>query len=90
MSVRERIAQVAHDKWATMSDLLRSIMINERMSDSLKDIWLKTYKILFFGMFYIAFLLKKWAIRSENQPFSEVQFSLLTLCISLEDSLLIH
>ena len=33
----ERMAQVAHDKWATVSDTLRSLMINERMSDSLKN-----------------------------------------------------
>ena len=32
---REQIAQVAHDKWATASDLLRSLMINERMNESL-------------------------------------------------------
>ena len=36
MSHCERFAQVAHDKWATMSDLLMSLMINEQMSDSLK------------------------------------------------------
>ena len=28
----ERIAQVAHDKWATVSDLLRSLMINKRFA----------------------------------------------------------
>ena len=39
MSNRERIAaQVAHEKWATMSDSLRSLMINEKMSDLLKKI----------------------------------------------------
>ena len=32
MSDCERIAQVAHDKWANVSNLLRSLMINERMS----------------------------------------------------------
>ena len=31
----EQITQVAHDKWATMSDSLRSLMINERMRESL-------------------------------------------------------
>ena len=37
----ERIAQVAHDKWTTVSDSLRSLMINEQMSDLLKKCWLK-------------------------------------------------
>ena len=41
MSNCEQIAQVAYDIWATVSDSLRSLMINERMSDSLKKIWLK-------------------------------------------------
>ena len=36
MSNHERIAQVAQDKWVIVSILLRSLMINERMSDSLK------------------------------------------------------
>ena len=38
MSDYERIAQVAHvahDKWATVGDLLRSLRINEQMSKSL-------------------------------------------------------
>ena len=35
MSDCERIAQVAHVKNVTMSDSLRSLMINERMSESL-------------------------------------------------------
>ena len=32
----ERMAHFAHQKWATMSDSLRSLRGNERMSDSLK------------------------------------------------------
>ena len=56
MSERERIVQAAHDKWATMSDSLKLLMINERMSDSLKKFRLKKSKILFFSMFYIGFL----------------------------------
>ena len=32
---------------------------NERMSDSLKKIWLKKSKILFFSMFYIRFFYLK-------------------------------
>ena len=35
MSNHERITQVAQDKWATLSDLLRSLRGNERMSDLL-------------------------------------------------------
>ena len=35
MSNSEQIAQVAHDKWVTVSDSLRLLMINERMSESL-------------------------------------------------------
>ena len=55
----DRIAQIAHDKWATVSNLLRWLMINEQMSDSLKKLWLKKSKILFFSMFYICLLFKK-------------------------------
>ena len=36
MSEREQITQVALDKWATISDSLRSLRGNEQMSDSLK------------------------------------------------------
>ena len=53
MSDCERIAQVAQAKWATVSDSLRSLMINEQMSNSLKKICLTKSKILFFNMFYI-------------------------------------
>ena len=55
-SDRERIAQVAHYKWATVSNLLRSLMINERISDLLKTIWLKPY---FLVCFIYVFLFKK-------------------------------
>ena len=44
MSNPERIAQVAQDKWATLSNSLRLLRENERMSDSLKKIWLKNLK----------------------------------------------
>ena len=47
-SDREQIAQVAHDKWATMSTLLRLLMINEQMSYSLKTFWLKSYFLVCF------------------------------------------
>ena len=53
MSDHEQIAQVAHDKWATVSDSLRSLMINERKNDSLKKICPKKSKILLFSMFSI-------------------------------------
>ena len=36
MSDCERFAQIAQDKWATVSESLRSLMINEQMSNSLK------------------------------------------------------
>ena len=43
MSESERIAQVAQDKWATVSNLLRSLRGNERMSASQKNFfWLKS------------------------------------------------
>ena len=37
MSDLEQIAQVAQDKWAALSDSLRSLRENERMSVSLKN-----------------------------------------------------
>ena len=45
MSDPEQIAQVAQDKWATLSDSLRSLRGNEWMSDSQKKFWLKKSKI---------------------------------------------
>ena len=47
MSDFERFAQIAQDKWATVSESLRSLRGNERMSDLLKKFWLKKSKILF-------------------------------------------
>ena len=55
MSDREQIAQGSQDKWATVSNSLRSLMINKRMSDWLKN--LKSYVLV--PMFYIRFLFKK-------------------------------
>ena len=79
MSDCERIAQIAQDKWATVSESLRSLKTNERpwairsgrseemsdvskslisltknerMSDSLKKIWLKKSKILFYYVLF--------------------------------------
>ena len=49
------IAQVAQDKRATMSNSLRSLRGNEQMSNSLKKIWLKKSKILFFLNFFSMF-----------------------------------
>ena len=43
MSTSERIAQVAQEKWAAVSNLLRLLMINEQMSNSLKKNWLQLY-----------------------------------------------
>ena len=39
-------------------------MINERMSDSLKKVWLKKSKILFLSMFYMGFFIL------ENEQFA--------------------
>ena len=73
MSDCELIAQVAHDKWAIVSDLLRSLRSNEQMSESLglskllislfrsqkMSYSLKKFeKIIFFNVFYSFFLLK--------------------------------
>ena len=52
----EQIAQVAHQKWATMNNSLRSLTKNERMSESL--IFLSESLIR-------SFFDKNWAIRSE-------------------------
>ena len=71
MSDREQIAKVAHDKWATVSDSLRSLMINERMSDPLKKFWLQKSKILFFSMFYIGY------IGLKNKKIEQVNHSLI-------------
>ena len=49
-------ARIALDKWATVSDSLRLIMIIERMSNLLKTIWLKLY---FSVRFIYVFLYKK-------------------------------
>ena len=66
MSDCERIAQVAHDKWATVSDSLMSLTKNEQMSDLLNNIWQKKSKIFFFPMFYIRF----YIFKSERFPHS--------------------
>ena len=42
-----------------MSDSLRSLKVNEQMSDSLKKFWLNKFKFLFFSMFYKGFFIKK-------------------------------
>ena len=61
MSNCEQFAQITRDKWATVSESLRSLMINEQMSDSLKIFWLKSY---FYNVLYTYFYFKKWAIHS--------------------------
>ena len=55
MSDCEQIAQVAQDKLGTVSDLLRSLRGNERMSDSLKKMLAKKSKILFLVCFIYDF-----------------------------------
>ena len=47
MSDCELFAQIAQDKWATMSDLLRSLRGNERMRYLLKKIFAKNLKSCF-------------------------------------------
>ena len=59
MSNREQLAQVAQDKWATVSKLLRSLMINEGMSDSLEKFSKKNLKSYFLVCFIYVFLFKK-------------------------------
>ena len=59
MSNCEQIAQVAQGKWATVSKLLRSLMINDQMSNSLKKFWLKKSKILFLVCFILFFFCLK-------------------------------
>ena len=64
MSDCERMAQVAQEKSATMSDLLRLLRGNEHMSDSLKKYWIKKSKILFqYVLSTIKKNLKKFANR---------------------------
>ena len=74
MSNREWIPQVANDKWATVSSLLRLLMIDERMSKLLffseqiahllfcsqktSDALNKIWLKCFFGIFYVGFLKK--------------------------------
>ena len=52
----EQFAQIAKDKWATVSESLRSHKTNEQFA---QQIWLKKSKIFFFSMFYMRFLYKK-------------------------------
>ena len=58
MSNNKRFAQVAHQKWGTMSESLRSLTTNEWMSESL--VYLSKSLLR-------SFFRKKRAIRSENQ-----------------------
>ena len=73
----EQIAQVAHQKWATMSKSLRSLTKNEQMSKLL--VFLSKWLIR-------SFFCKKRAIRSENQwansqPCSELSFWPLNISV---------
>ena len=92
MSDCERIAKVAHDKWTNMSDSLRSLRTNERISESL-GFFLANCSFLFrsqkinnllkkirknrFLHFFWSFFLKKQKIRSFL--LSEVSESLRSL-----------
>ena len=55
----EGIAQVAHDKWATVSSFLSLLTKNEQMSDELNKFWLKSQKSYFLVCFTYVFLFKK-------------------------------
>ena len=63
MSDCEQFAQIAQDKWATVSELIRSLISKEqpwanrsgRSYQKSDSRWLKKSKILFFSMFYITF-----------------------------------
>ena len=59
-SLIRSFAHFAQDKWATVSDSLRSLRGNEYMSDSLKNFGKKKSKILFFSMFYIQIFEQRW------------------------------
>ena len=72
MSNHEQIAQVTHDKRATVSDLLRLLMINKQMSDSLKKIYIKNLKSNFLvPMFYIRFFNLKYERFAHSLFFNE-------------------
>ena len=58
MSIHERFAKVAQRKWAIVSELLRSLTKNERMSES--------FIFLCANRSFAHFWAKKRAIRSEN------------------------
>ena len=78
----ERIPHFAHQKWATMSDSLRSLRGNERMSDSLKKFWLKNLKSCFlvcflYDFFYLVSYVSK-LLRSLTKM-SDVRESLKSL-----------
>ena len=64
MSDCEWITQVTQDKCATVSESLRLLMINKRMSDLLKKFWFKNQKSYFWVFFMYVFYLKKWVIPS--------------------------
>ena len=57
-------AHFLQDKWATVSESLRSLRGNERMSNSFKKCWQKNLKSTFLVCFIYGFLYKKWANRS--------------------------
>ena len=73
MSDCEQFAQIAQDKWATVSESLRSLRGNERMSNLLKKIWLKKSKILFYYVLFKVFK-KKFEKMSESLIFAHFLF----------------
>ena len=74
ISDRERIAEVTQDKWATMSNLLRSLRGNEWMSDLLNKFWLTKSKILFYNNLCKVFQKKNFNKMSESLIFAHFLF----------------
>ena len=77
ISDREQIAQVAQDKWAAVRDLLRSLMINEQMSASLKKFRLQNLKSYFIVCFIQFFFYLK------NEQFAHSLFLVSNVSESL-------
>ena len=68
MSKCERFAQIAQDKWATVSESLRSLIENEQLWGicSGRSWWLSKSLAFMSKSLIRPFAHKKWAIRSKN------------------------
>ena len=76
MSNRERIAQVAHDKWVIVSDSLRSLMINEQFAQKNLVKNIKSYFLVCF--IYVFYFKNEWFAHS-NFLVSDVSESLRSI-----------